>query len=92
MADVLIYICGLISGGGLVLLIRKCANVAAESARKSAWKEFDSQMKERTAAFNRGYRRGREDYINMSEVERFADTLQGHRVKLRAREARQHEA
>lgn len=87
MPDVLIYIGGVISGGGLVLLIRKCANVAADNARKSAIKEFDSRLKERTAAFNRGYEKAKEDYRNMTEVERFAETLEGHRVKLRARGA-----
>ena len=87
MPDVLIYVGGMITGGGLVLLMRKCAMVAAENARKSAKDEFDSRLRERTAAFNRGYERAREDYRNMSEVERFADTFEGRRVKLKVREA-----
>lgn len=87
MLKVMIYIIGLVSGVLLSAFIRKCTKTAAESARESAIIECHERQRERTDAFNRGYARARADYRNMSEVERFADTLEGHRVKLRAREA-----
>ena len=88
MLKVAIYAIGLISGVGLSGFIRKCTKIAAENARAAAIDECYERQRERTAAFNRGYARAREDYRNMTEVERFADTLEGHKVKLRAREAK----
>lgn len=87
MPDVLAYVLGVFTGAALVLVIRRCTKIAAEKARDAAIIECRDRQRERTNAFNRGYARAREDYRNMSEVERFADTFEGRRVKLHVREA-----
>ena len=86
MPDVLIYVGGIVTGVGLMATVRRYADVAARNARKAAYKECEIQQQMRTSAFNRGYDRARQDYRNMSEVERFADTFNGRKVKMQMRE------
>ena len=87
MPDVLIYVGGVLTGMALMVTVKKCADCAATNARKAAYRECDERQRLRTDAFNRGYERARQDYRNMSEVERFADTFKGRKVKLQVREA-----
>ena len=86
MPDVLIYVGGLISGVGLMATVRRCADVAARNARITAYEECKSQQRMRAFAYNRGYERAQQDYRNMSEVERFAETFNGRKVKMQMRE------
>lgn len=86
MPDVLIYVGGILSGVGLMATVRRCSDRAADRARKAAWRECEARQHARTEAYNRGYERARQDYRNMTEVERFAETFEGRKVKLKARE------
>ena len=86
MPDVLIYVGGVLTGTALMVTVKKCAERAAITARKAAYRECDERQRLRTDAFNRGYERARQDYRNMSEVERFADTFNGRKLKMQMRE------
>lgn len=86
MPNVLIYVGGVLSGICLMVTVKRCADCAATNARKAAYRECDERQRMRTDAFNRGYERARQDYRNMSEVERFADTFNGRKLKMQMRE------
>lgn len=90
MPDAIIYSLGVLSGAALIIVTRKYMDKAAKIARKEAYREYEDRQSMRTEAFNRGYARARQDYHNMSEVERFADTFNGRNVKMHYREVRQH--
>lgn len=86
MPDVLIYVGGIVTGVGLMATVRRYADIAARNARRAAYEECKAQQKMRTFAFSRGYECAKQDYRNMSEVERFADTFNGRKVKMQMRE------
>ena len=71
----------------LLALVQKKVEQARKAAKREGYKECEYHQSIRTEAFNRGYDRARRDYRNMSEVERFAETFNGHKVKMQMRGA-----
>ena len=88
MLKVLIYVGGFLSGVTLMATIRRCTERAAVNARKAAFREFSTRQQAEDDAYHRGYNHAKRDYLNMSEVERFADAFKGRNVKMQVREAR----
>lgn len=85
MPDVLEYIVGFAMGVATMIILRRNIVKAEKAARKVAMHDFQVRQNIRTEAFNRGYSRAREDYENMTEIERFARTFEGHKVKMQVR-------
>lgn len=85
MPDGIIYALGVLSGAALLALVQKKVKQARKEAKREGYKECEYHQSIRTEAFNRGYDRARRDYRNMSEVERFAETFNGHKVKMQMR-------
>ena len=81
------YALGVLSGVVLLALVQKKVEQARKAAKREGYKECEYHQSIRTEAFNRGYDRARKDYRNMSEVERFAETFNGHKVKMQMRGA-----
>lgn len=81
------YAIGVLSGVALLALVQKKVEQARKAAKREGYKECEYHQSIRTEAFNRGYDRARRDYRNMSEVERFAETFNGHKVKMQMRGA-----
>jgi hypothetical protein len=88
MPNAIAYAAGVISGAAVILIIKRCTELAARNARKTAMKDFEKSQRERTDAFNRGYRLAVQDYGYKSDAERFAETFEGRRVKFQMREVR----
>lgn len=88
MPDGLIYALGVLSGAVLIAAVRKHVIKAEKAAKKRAYDEYCYHQSIRTEAFNRGYDRAKQDYRNMSEVERLADTFRNRNVKMQFREVK----
>ena len=89
MPDAIIYSLGVFSGAALIIIVRKYIVKAEKAAKMQAYKEYCHHQSLKTEAFNRGYNRAKQDYSNMSEIERFAETFNGRNVKMHFREVTQ---
>lgn len=89
MPSPLAFTLGVFVGAALIIVVRKSIIKAERAAKKEAYKDYCYHQSLRTEAFNRGYNRAKQDYQNMSEVERFADTFRNHSVKMQFREVKQ---
>lgn len=85
MPDGIAFALGVLCGATLLIAFQKKVENARKAAKRDGYKECEYHQSIRTEAFNRGYDRARRDYRNMSEVERFAETFNGHKVKMQMR-------